>query len=198
MPDLLTLYALTRTSRPSSMTEPEATSALSHAEFETATNRLARPDRRAAPDPASRWPGAVRTRCRLAGRRRPQDRTAVPVNYRFSEDEAAFVTDHSDASLVFVDAEFARCHARAQRHPEGPRRPRLRWTSTGRDDRRRCLDGGRTARSAGGVAVRGGGGDDDLYVGHDRQAEGRRSTPSIPSSLQRCCSSSGTRPTTCT
>ena len=37
---------------------------------------------------------------------------AVPVNYRFSEDEAAFVTDHSDASL-FVDAEFAPCRPRA-------------------------------------------------------------------------------------
>src|SRR3954470_4319574 len=33
--------------------------------------------------------------------------TAVPLNYRLSPDEAAYVTDNSDAALVFVDAEFA-------------------------------------------------------------------------------------------
>jgi len=33
--------------------------------------------------------------------------TAVPLNYRLSPEEAAYVTDHCDASIVFVDAEFA-------------------------------------------------------------------------------------------
>ena len=33
--------------------------------------------------------------------------TAVPLNYRLSDEEAAFVTDHCDASIVFVDAEYA-------------------------------------------------------------------------------------------
>ena len=33
--------------------------------------------------------------------------TAVPLNYRLSDAEAAYVTDHSDATLVYVDAEFA-------------------------------------------------------------------------------------------
>ncbi len=33
--------------------------------------------------------------------------TAVPLNYRLSDEEAAYVTDHSDASVVYVDAEFA-------------------------------------------------------------------------------------------
>lgn len=33
--------------------------------------------------------------------------TAVPLNYRLSDDETAYVTDHSDASVVYVDAEFA-------------------------------------------------------------------------------------------
>ena len=33
--------------------------------------------------------------------------TAVPLNYRLSDEEAVFVTDHSDAVLVYVDAEFA-------------------------------------------------------------------------------------------
>jgi acyl-CoA synthetase (AMP-forming)/AMP-acid ligase II len=32
---------------------------------------------------------------------------AVPVNYRFSDEEAAFVTDHSDAAIVYVDGELA-------------------------------------------------------------------------------------------
>ncbi len=33
--------------------------------------------------------------------------TAVPLNYRLSDDEAAYVTDHCDATIVYVDAEFA-------------------------------------------------------------------------------------------
>lgn len=33
--------------------------------------------------------------------------TAVPLNYRLSDEEAAYVTDHSDATFVYVDAEFA-------------------------------------------------------------------------------------------
>src|SRR5437764_3371999 len=33
--------------------------------------------------------------------------TAVPLNYRLAPDEAAYVTDNSDATVVFVDAEYA-------------------------------------------------------------------------------------------
>ena len=33
--------------------------------------------------------------------------TAVPLNYRLSDEEAAYVTDHSDSEVVYVDAEFA-------------------------------------------------------------------------------------------
>jgi acyl-CoA synthetase (AMP-forming)/AMP-acid ligase II len=33
--------------------------------------------------------------------------TAVPLNYRLTPDEAAYVVDHCDAALVWVDAEFA-------------------------------------------------------------------------------------------
>ncbi len=32
---------------------------------------------------------------------------AVPLNYRLTEEEAAYVVDHSDATVVYVDAEFA-------------------------------------------------------------------------------------------
>ncbi|TFH20595.1 MAG: long-chain fatty acid--CoA ligase, partial [Acidimicrobiales bacterium] len=33
--------------------------------------------------------------------------TAVPLNYRLSDEEAAYVTDHCDATTVYVDAEYA-------------------------------------------------------------------------------------------
>jgi acyl-CoA synthetase (AMP-forming)/AMP-acid ligase II len=33
--------------------------------------------------------------------------TSVPLNYRLAPDEAAYVTDHCDAEIVVVDAEFA-------------------------------------------------------------------------------------------
>ena len=33
--------------------------------------------------------------------------TAVPLNYRLSDEEATYVTDHCDATIVYVDAEFA-------------------------------------------------------------------------------------------
>ncbi len=33
--------------------------------------------------------------------------TAVPLNYRLTDDEAAYVIDHCDAEIVYVDADFA-------------------------------------------------------------------------------------------
>jgi len=44
---------------------------------------------------------------------------AVPLNYRLSPDEAAYVTDHSDTSIVYVDAEFAPLFERIR--PEIPK-----------------------------------------------------------------------------
>ncbi len=41
--------------------------------------------------------------------------TAVPLNYRLSDDEAAYVVDHSDATVVYVDAEFADLFGRVRR-----------------------------------------------------------------------------------
>ena len=38
--------------------------------------------------------------------------TAVPLNYRLSDEEAAYVTDHSDATVVYVDAAYAPMFAR--------------------------------------------------------------------------------------
>jgi acyl-CoA synthetase (AMP-forming)/AMP-acid ligase II len=41
--------------------------------------------------------------------------TAVPLNYRLSDEEAAYVTDHCDATIVYVDAEFAPMFARIRK-----------------------------------------------------------------------------------
>ena len=38
--------------------------------------------------------------------------TAVPLNYRLSDEEAAYVTDHSDAEVVYTDAAYAPMFAR--------------------------------------------------------------------------------------
>lgn len=48
----------------------------------------------------------------LIGAARKLGVTAVPLNYRLSDEEAAYVTDHSDASIVYVDAEQAPMFAR--------------------------------------------------------------------------------------
>ncbi len=52
--------------------------------------------------------------------------TAVPLNYRLSHEEAAYVTDHCDATIVYVDAEFAPMFERIRaEHPEGRAVPRV-------------------------------------------------------------------------
>jgi acyl-CoA synthetase (AMP-forming)/AMP-acid ligase II len=54
--------------------------------------------------------------------------TAVPLNYRLSDDEAAYVTDHSDSEVVYVDAGFADLFQRIRhRDPQGDHDPRVRW-----------------------------------------------------------------------
>ena len=64
--------------------------------------------------------------------------TAVPLNYRLSDEEAAYVVDHSDATTVYVDAEFAPMFERIRRrHPEGRRRLRVRRSRTGGHARHR-------------------------------------------------------------
>ena len=58
----------------------------------------------------------------------------MPLNYRLSDEEAAYVTDHSDTSIVIVDAEFAPMFQRIRdADPEGDDGARLR-RRTARDD----------------------------------------------------------------
>ncbi len=83
---------------------------LTYAEFEAAANRLGRVLQRMGSGPGTKvvWCGqnsiplvVAISACRKIGT------TAVPLNYRLSDDEAAYVTDHSDTKIVYVDAEFA-------------------------------------------------------------------------------------------
>ncbi|MEZ5251135.1 MAG: hypothetical protein R2713_18525 [Ilumatobacteraceae bacterium] len=62
-------------------------------------------------------------------RRRKLGVTAVPLNYRLSDEEAAYVTDHSDATIVYVDAEFAPCSSASA---ASCRRWSASWCSTAR------------------------------------------------------------------
>ena len=119
MPDLLTLYAHAHPDKPAIIDDRTGgdVRTLSHAEFEDVTNRLAHVliDAGAGPGVKVAWCGQNSTGvASLVVAARKIGATAVPVNYRFSEDEAAFVTDHSDASLVYVDAEFAPLFARVR------------------------------------------------------------------------------------
>ncbi len=119
MPDLLTLYAHAHPDKPAIIDERTGSDVrtLSHAEFEDVTNRLAHVliDAGAGPGVKVAWCGQNSTGvASLVVAARKIGATAVPVNYRFSEEEAAFVTDHSDASLIFVDAEFAPLFARVR------------------------------------------------------------------------------------
>jgi hypothetical protein len=43
----------------------------------------------------------------------------VPLNYRLSDEEAAYVTDHSDAASCTSTPSTRRCSSGSGRHPEG-------------------------------------------------------------------------------
>ncbi len=112
MPDYLSLYA---TSQPDKVAviddRPDDTARqLTYAELDLATNQLGHVLQGLGAGRGSKvvWCGqnsiglvlAVHA-CRKIGT------TAVPLNYRLSDEEAAYVTDHCDADIVYVDAEFA-------------------------------------------------------------------------------------------
>ena len=117
MPDLLTMYAQAHPDKLAVIDDRlgEDVRILTYAEFEDVTNRLAHVLQGYGVGPGVKvvWCGqnsiGVATFVVAA---RKLGATAVPLNYRFSEEEAAFVTDHSDANLVVVDAEHAPLFAR--------------------------------------------------------------------------------------
>ncbi len=112
MPDYLSLYATTQPDKVAVIDDrPDGTvQKLTYAELDLATNRLGHVFQGLGAGRGSKvvWCGqnsiglvlAIHA-CRKIGT------TAVPLNYRLSDEEAAYVTDHCDADIVYVDAEFA-------------------------------------------------------------------------------------------
>ena len=113
MPDILTVHAQSQPDKAAVIDDRSngPTSVLSYAALEDRARRLGRlllDLGLTAPDGKVVWcgqnsPGLVV----MINAARKIGITAVPLNYRLSDDEAAYVIDHSDAAVVFVDAEFA-------------------------------------------------------------------------------------------
>jgi fatty-acyl-CoA synthase/long-chain acyl-CoA synthetase len=112
MADLLTTYAQSQPDKLSVVDDRPGRDrvCLTYAELEDASNRLANVllDLGVRPNTKVVWCGqnsigvvAIVNAARKIGA------TAVPLNYRLSDEEAAYVTDHSDAVLVYADAEYA-------------------------------------------------------------------------------------------
>ena len=114
--DLLALYAEATPDKPALVDDHDGTvTQLTYAELDVAANRLANVlvDRGLGAGDKVAWcgqnsAGVVTLLCaaqRLGA-------TAVPVNYRFTDSEATYVIAHSDATVVYVDAELAPMLAR--------------------------------------------------------------------------------------
>ncbi len=113
MGDILTGYALLQPDKPAVIDDrPDGTvRTLTYAELEVASNQLAnvlaslgvRSGESKVVWCGQNSIGVVV----LIGATRKLGITAVPLNYRMSDEEATYVTDHSDASIVYVDAEQA-------------------------------------------------------------------------------------------
>lgn len=91
-------------------------------ELEAAANRLARVFMQAGIVPGDRviWCGQNSCQVVAAGHAaRKAGAVSVPLNYRLTDDEAAYVIDNCDAAVALVDAEFAELLARvAARTPK--------------------------------------------------------------------------------
>jgi len=118
MADFMTTYAAVQPDKPAVIDDrPDGTvDTLTFAKLNAQANRLANVLRGLGMVPGSSkvvWcgqnsPGLVV----MINAARKLGITAVPLNYRLSDEEAAYVTDHSDATTVYVDAEFAPMFAR--------------------------------------------------------------------------------------
>src|SRR3954451_9400218 len=83
---------------------------VTYAEFEAVTNQLAHvlTSHGAGPGVKVVWCGQNSMGiANLVVAARKVGATGGPLHYRLSDEEAAYVTDHSDAELVYVDAEYA-------------------------------------------------------------------------------------------
>lgn len=121
MPDILTVYAAAHPAKPAVIDDRgnRDVRVLDHAELNAAVNRLsnvlldlgARPGATKVVWCGQNSVGVVT----IIDAARKLGITAVPLNYRLSDEEAAYVIDHCDAAIVFVDAEFAPMMQRIRR-----------------------------------------------------------------------------------
>ncbi len=84
--------------------------AWTYAELDRQANRLAHVFRELGLKPGERfiWCGPNSPGVVLAGHARPKvGATTVPLNYRLTPEETAYIVNDSDAALVYVDAEYA-------------------------------------------------------------------------------------------
>jgi fatty-acyl-CoA synthase/long-chain acyl-CoA synthetase len=116
MGDLLTVLAAAQPDKLAIVDDRTATSGhddvrrLTYAEFEARANQLARVLDGLGVGPGDKvvWCGQNSTGIlELTNASRKVGSTAVPLNYRLSDDEAAYVIDHCDAATVYIDAEYA-------------------------------------------------------------------------------------------
>jgi len=117
MADLVAMYAQAHPHKPAVVDDRPGgdVRTLTWAELDDAANRLANVliEHGATTGSKLVWCGQNSTGVAvLFSAARKVGVTAVPLNYRLSDEEAAFVTDHSDADLVYVDAELAPMFAR--------------------------------------------------------------------------------------
>src|SRR4051812_7471455 len=109
MPDLLTLHADAQPDKAAVIDDRPGGPVLrrTFAELEADANRLAHvlADLGAGPGRKVVWCGQNSLAIVVAiNAARKIGATAVPLNYRLSPEEAAYVTDHSDAAIVYTDA----------------------------------------------------------------------------------------------
>ncbi|HEX4980063.1 MAG TPA: AMP-binding protein [Ilumatobacteraceae bacterium] len=112
MPDILTAYAAAQPDKIGVIDDQPGHDvvSLTYAELEAGSNRLANVllGLGVMPNTKVVWCGQNSIGVVLiVNAARKIGATAVPLNYRLSDEEAAYVTDHCDAVLVYVDAEFA-------------------------------------------------------------------------------------------
>ena len=113
MPDFISLYAQVQPDKPAVIDDRPTGEVLtlSFAELDEASNRLANVFLDLGVQPGATkvvWCGQNSTGVVvMVSAARKVGVTAVPLNYRLSDEEAAYVTDHCDATIVYVDAEFA-------------------------------------------------------------------------------------------
>jgi fatty-acyl-CoA synthase/long-chain acyl-CoA synthetase len=112
MGDFLSIYAAVQPDKPAVIEHPPGGDAavVNFAELEERANRLANVLIALGAGPGRKlvWCGPNSLGVvEVVNAARKIGATAVPLNYRLSPEEAAYVTDHCDATIVLVDAEYA-------------------------------------------------------------------------------------------